>query len=402
MIDKNNLLINSAIKELIYNPTLNEIFDARIEELEIPPTTALDLIGIEYRALQGILNGTAKRVDSTNFAKIASFLKVSRDRVFALYMDELEKNFPESAPYPQNKIDFINKNFDLAALRKANFIKNITDYKEIERRINKRFGFKSIFEYQPVKRGTAFSAGVTQPKNLQSREFWIEGVIEAFKEFNNPFEYSREKLIKYIPLIRRQSKDVNKGLLIVIKELYKLGVTVLYQSPLSTLHLRGATVVVNEKPCIVLTNYKGFYPTLWFALMHELCHVLFDIEVIKANKYHISDEIPDEFQVAEKENQANDFAREYFFGKEKTLIVRPHINNQSFIYDFASQSDVHPSFIYVFHAFYGSKDDKRAWTKAQLHNPDFNNLIDPLDLKWTDDKSISEYISSLKSNNIYN
>lgn len=392
---------DSVIRELFPSPSLSQIFEARIKELEILPTNALDIIGVEYRALQGILNGTSKRVDSSNFQKLATFLKLDREQVFALYMDELEKNFPDSAPFPQNKIDFINKNFDLAALRKAGLIKNLNDYWDIERRINRRFGFKSIFEYQPIRRGIAFSAGTFVPKNLQSRELWIEGVIEAFEVLNNPFEYSREKLIKYIPSIRWHSINVQQGLIFVIKALYRLGISVIYQSPFSTLHLRGATVVVNDKPCIVLTNYKGFYPTLWFALMHELCHVLFDLEEIRTNKYHISDEDPEDLLLIEKEAQANDFAREYFFGQEKAAKARPHINNQTFVNEFAEVNHVHPSFIYVFHAFYENKDDKKSWSRAQVFNPDFSNLINPLDLKWSDERPIEEHMNYLKET-IYN
>ena len=393
--------VDALLKGLFHNERLNDLFEKRIKELNLLPTNALEILDIEYRALQGILNGTNKRVDYTNFTKLASFLKISRERVISLYFDELEKNFPEKAPYPQNKIDFINKNFDLATLRKAGFIKSITDYKEIENRINQRFGFKSIFEYKPIKRGIAFSAGVIKPKNEQTRELWIENVIEAFEELANPYEYDRQKLIKYIPSIRWQCTNVEHGLRYVISDLYKLGVSVLYQSPLSTLHLRGATLVVNEKPCVVLTDYKGFYPTLWFALMHEISHVLFDLEEIKANTYHISDEEPEDLHLIEKENQANGFAREYLFSKEKSAVARAHINNKNYILNIAEQNHVDASFIYVFYAFDTGKDDLKAWQKAQKSNPDFTELIAPLDLKWTDNKSISEHIQLLKNSKIY-
>src|SRR5690606_37914175 len=245
---------DNIINELFPVERLNDLFHKRLKELEILPTNALEIMDIEYRGLQGILNGTSKRIDYTNFPKIANFLQVPLDRVMALYFDELARNFPEDAPFPQNKIDFINSNFDLAALKKVGLIKSITDYKDIEKRINNRFGFKSIFEYRPIKRGIAFSAGAVKPSNLNNKILWIEDVMYIFKELSNPYAYDRQKLIKYIPSIRLHCRDINNGLRYVISDLYKLGVTVIYQSPFSNLHLRGATVVVNDKPCIVLTN----------------------------------------------------------------------------------------------------------------------------------------------------
>jgi HTH-type transcriptional regulator/antitoxin HigA len=397
----NHDFANNLINELFPIERLNDLFQKRIKELDILPTHALDIMDIEYRALQGILNGTNKRVDYTNFPKVANFLQIPLERVLSLYFDELAKNFPEDAPFPQNKIDFINSNFDLATLRKDGLLKSITDYKDIEKRINKRFGFKSIFEYRPVKRGIAYSAGVIEPTNLNNRLFWIEDAIEIFEELSNPYEFDRQKLIKYIPSIRLQCADVDNGLRYVISDLYKLGVTVIYQSPFSNLHLRGATVVVNDKPCIVLTNYKGFYTTLWFALMHEISHVLFDINEIKTNVYHITEKGPNEEGLDKVENHANRFAREYLFADEKYNSIRAHLSNKAYVEEFAEQNNIHKSFIYTFHAFYADKDDLKAWPRAQNNNPDFTQLTNQLDLRWDDDKSITDHVKYLKDIKIY-
>lgn len=397
-----NRFVDELLHGLFPKESLNDIFDRRLNELDMLPTKSLEILGIEYRALQGILNGSKKMVDGTNFHKLANFLKIPRDKVASLFLDELERNFPEDSEYPQSKVDFIKEKFDLAALRKAGFISSITDYRDIEVRINRRFGYSSIFEYQPINRGIAFSAGTVIPKNIQSRQVWIENVISAFEEMNNPYPYNREQLIKYIPSIRWQCSNINEGLRYVITDLYRLGLTVLYQSPLSNLHIRGATVVVGEKPCIVLTNYKNFYPTLWFALIHEIYHALFDFDEIKSNVFHITDDDPKDLALTEKENRANEFAREYWFPKSKMENVRPHINNKSFVSDFASHNQIDPSFIYLFYAYDAGSTDTKAWQRAQKYNPNFRALIEPLDLKWTDDRPINQHISQLKNDKIYN
>jgi hypothetical protein len=397
----NHDFADSLINQLNPIEGLNDLFQKRVAELDIAPTNALELMDIEYRPLQGILNGTSKRFDYANFRKVANFLQIPLERVLKLYFDELAKNFPEDNPYPQNKIDFINSNFDLATLRKNKFIKSITDYKDIEKRINARFGFKSILEYKPEKRGILFSEGAVVPSNISNRLLWIEDTNEIFKELSNPYEYDRQKLIDYIPSIRAQCLNIDNGLKYVISDLYKLGVTVIYQSAFSNLHLRGATVMVNDKPCIALTNYRGFYPTLWFALLHEISHVLFDIDEIRETGYHITDKGPNEVVFDKKEEHANKLARDYFLSLQKLSAVKPHLSNKAYVKAFAEQNNIDKSFIYVFHAFYTDSDDLKAWPRAQTNNPDFTKLTDQLDLKWDSDKSIEEHVKYLKEIKIY-
>lgn len=392
-----------TINRLFPSEDLSVFFEKRINELNITPTNALEIIDIEYRSLQGILKGTNKRVDYTNFIKLANFLKISKEKVFDLYLKALEKNFPiDSNPFPQNKIDFINKNFDLVTLKKAKFIENITNYEQIEKRINERFGFKTIFEYKLPSDEIAFSAGLIKPKNPLTRGIWINEAETAFVEINNPYEYNREGLIKYFPEIRWHSTNVEQGLLYVIKALYKLGITVIYQTSFESLHLRGATMKINNKPCIVLTDYRGFYSTLFFALCHELSHVLFDLDELK--HVHVSEDEPHDLIESEKENEANNFSREYLFSKDKLKEVKAHLNNSGFIKTFAELNQVHESFIYTFHAFDSKKDDRNAWARARRHNPPFEKLIEQIKNPWENGgKSIENHIRFLREEcNLYN
>ncbi|TWJ04792.1 hypothetical protein JN11_00513 [Mucilaginibacter frigoritolerans] len=393
---------NEIISRLQSAETLTDLFEKRISELNITPTNALEILEIEYRALQGILTATNKRVDYTNFPKLASFLKISKERVFSLYLNQLEINFPENtSSYPQNKIDFINSNFDLVTLRKAGFIQSITDYKHIEEKIVGRYGLKTIFEYRLPPNEIAFSAGLIKPKNTYTRAFWVNEAKEVFEEIDNPNDYDRDGLIKYFPEIRWQTTDVDKGLLCIIRDLYKLGVTVIYQSPFENLHLRGATMKVNGKPCVVLTDYKGFYATIFFGLCHELSHVLFDLDDLK--HAHISDGETHDFSLDEKEKEANDFSREYLFSTDKLKQVRPYLNDTAFVKGYAEQNQVHASLIYTFNAF-DKGDDRKAWARAQKNNPlSFKDMVSKIENPWKDGKLISEHVKFLRSEyNLYN
>lgn len=234
-----------------------------------------------------------------------------------------------------------------------------------------------------------------------TRSLWIQSAITYFDDINNPYEYNRKALIEYFPNIRWHSTNVEFGLLTIIKDLFKLGVTVIYQSPLPSLHLRGATFAVNDKPCIVLTNYVNFYGTLWFALIHELFHVLFDWDEIGNNHYHLSDDEDNELLVQEKETEANNFAREYLFPQEKMNQIKNNLNNPYFVNEFAKNNHVHPSIIYVFNAFDSSKTNRASWARARKNEPDISKCISHLENPWENSKPINEIVKNKKLE-IYN
>lgn len=376
--------------------SLKELFEQRVQELRIKQTNVLDILNIEYRTLNGILEGSQKRVDFTNLLKIANFLQISNEKVISLYMETLGENFSSELSTSPEVIEFIRTNFDLATLKKSGFINNLNDFEEIEKKLVSFLGLKTIFDYKRLPVDVAFSAGLRKPKNELTRSLWIKTANEYFKEINNPNEYNRQALVDYFPNIRWHSTNVELGLINVIKDLYKVGVTVIYQSQLPSLHLRGATFSVNDQPCIVISNYVGYYPTLWFALVHELFHVIFDWEEIKRNNYHLSDDDADQLSVIEKEKEADGFAREFLFSRDKSEKVKPFLNNTKYIEEFAFNNHVHPSFVYVFNAYDVGKRERLAWMRAKQSNPSIKEILSKLENPWSNPKPIVEFIKTIK------
>lgn len=395
---------NFNVDDLLYGVfkpnTLKDFFERRLAELKISQTNVAELLEMDYRAMLNIINGNKASVDYTNLIKIASFLQLPRTEVVRLYVNSLELNFPEKTAISPEKIKFIKENFDLAALKKAKFINSITDFNEIDIKLTTALGLTSILDYQRPSGDVAFSSGTLEPKNENNRSQWIAFAIETFEELNNHNEYDRTALTEYFSKIRWHSTNVELGLPSVIKDLFKMGVTVIYQEALPGLHLRGATFSVYDKPCIVLTNYRGFYPTLFFALIHELFHVLFDWEEIKFNCYHLTDDDEKELSVKNKEDEADSFAREYLFSKEKTKQVRPYLSsNPEFVAKFSIQNHVHPSFAYVFNAFDLGKNYRWAWALANTFNPknEMLSLLNELGNPWKELRPIKQHAKFLKN-----
>ena len=387
--------IDTLLGGLFPSATLKELFEQKTQALDISPTVAANILGVQLRALNGVLNGTQKVIDITVISKITNFLQVPREQIVNLYLQAVEKNFP-TATISARKVEFIKDNFDLAVLRKAKWIDNITDFGHIEKRLIARLGLKSILEYRKPSVDVAFCVGPFEPKNGLTRAAWIKAAQACFEEIDNPHLYNRDELIRLFPRLRWYTMNEKRGLPEVIGLLHRVGVTVVLQQSLPTLQLRGATFNYNGKPCIALTDYVGFYPTLWFALFHELFHVLFDWDEIKENQYHVTDEENTQLSVQEREREANTFASEYLFSAEKVEAVKRHLNDTVFVNQFAADNHVHPSIVYT-QCAYAMPKSRSAWALARKNSPLASECIEQFGAAIEGGEQVEEIMRPLKT-----
>lgn len=350
------------------------MFEHRLVELDLSATKARTLLGVERLTLNGILDGTQKNFNLLAISRLANFLQVPNTELINLLLEQLGKNFPDEF-YEYKKREFILNNFDLANLMKSGFIDSISDFAHIEETIVKYFGFNSIYDYGKIAIKPAYSSGARKPKNNLTKDFWIESAAYTLSLIDNPHVYDRANLLKYIPSIRWHTINIKKGLSQVIRELYTLGVTVIFEDYINQLWVRGATFAINDKPCIALTNYTKYYPSLWFALMHELHHVLFDWEEVRNNTYHISSEL-DTFTM--KEVQADEFALEFLFPNEKMQKVAPHIGNETLISEYAKAYQIDKSLIYANYCWQHKDTDENAFARFSKLIPDFTAAVDSI------------------------
>lgn len=408
--------IDALLRQALKEETLREAFEKRLHELRTNQTAVQKLLNIERRTLNGILDGTQKRIDFDKLRQLAAFLKVPTEQLYQMHNTAMEQNFvPKDSP--ANKKKFIKEHFDLTVLKKAGFINSLDDFEEIENRIVSFFGLSQIFEYEKRSFDAAFSDPIAKsgtrvkennienirPKSCTetTRDFWLTAAKKLATLLDNPYAYSRKSLIDYFPQIRWHSTNVQFGLLNVIKALFKLGITVIYQAPFSSLHLRGATFAVNNKPVIVLTDYKGFYPTLWHCLIHELYHVLFDWEDIKKNNFHLSEDVNELHKINGKETDADNFARDYMFSLKKLEEIKPYMQDGEYVQEVAQANNVHPSTIYVYYAFEYESADRKAWARARKKNADIKKAVFRFENHWDCPVPIDAFAKKLKLE-IYN
>jgi HTH-type transcriptional regulator / antitoxin HigA len=322
--------------------TLEELLLQKLENSGLNKTQFEKLAGIERKSLDAILYKTSKQTDVNKLIKLGEFLEISIEDLLIIHYNERSA---EEIKELQDSMDitFINKFFDLKALSTLGFIKKNDTLEILKNRICKFFGLSSIYDYD-LELNEALYSRTKKSFSDKMKDFWIKSSYKYFETINNPNKYDRINLIELIPKIKPYTKNVEKGLITVFQALFNVGVTVIFQPSLPKTQIRGATFVIDGKPCIVITDLNKNYATIWFALVHELHHVLYDLEIIEKTSYHLSGE-PDLFLI--QEDRANEFAGEYLFSNEKMRYIEKLIHNKLLVEKFAAECQIHPSIIYA-------------------------------------------------------
>lgn len=386
--------INDYLNKSLLNlsPNLVEELDVKLQEYNIPKSRAIALLGIDKDTFDEIIEGRAKHPSLINVIKVANFLELDISEIIPSVLKNQTEAGVKSI-HNAEKATFIAKNFDLKALAKAGFFPpgaKLDDVEYIEKRILTYFGFSSLKEYQ--KESQPLYSKVKRGFSDRMRTFWINSAYQSFLKINNPNAYDREALKELLPKIKPYCQDVENGLAIVCSALYSIGVTVISQSQPTMTSVRGGTFVINDKPCIVLTDLNKRYTTIWETLIHELSHVLFDYSIIKANIFHLSGE-SDLFLIEEK---AQKFSLEFFCGFEEYKYIKPHIANHFLVTRLANDLEIHPAFVYSsFRQFELQLNGKNYYKAFNQYFPPVGNLfkrITPITLPANSLIDVSEKI----------
>ncbi|UYW01779.1 ImmA/IrrE family metallo-endopeptidase [Flavobacterium agricola] len=383
-------LLNSIFSDTDYN--VKDIFEQKLSEYNLSRTKALKLLNIDKDVFDEIVNGTAKQPNLIHIVKIAEFLGIEVNNFINIV---LKNQSAENILAIDNarKATFLVKNFDIKALTKLGFFDSSFTTEELVNKVLDYFGYTSINDFEEQLEEPLYSR-VKKNHSDKMKDFWIKSAYQTFKVINNPNDYNRERLKDLIVKIKPYSQDVSNGLLTVCRALYNIGVTVIFQNYLTTTQVRGATFITNDKPCIVITDFNKVYPTLWFTLLHELNHVLFDYDTIEKSSYHLSDD-NDLFLI---EDQANSFARDFFLSEEKFNYIKGYINNPYLVSKFANEIEVHPSIVYSFFTWYQKELYGKNYHAAfREFYPDYSNAISKLNPITWNESSIKEASEKIKS-----
>jgi DNA-binding Xre family transcriptional regulator len=393
-----DILLNEIYKLLESgdSTSFRQLVDQKKKELGINSDLQLSkLTGIDKNTIPRIIDGETQKVDLFSLIKICHFLGLDTTEVLQIYVASLKPEFIGELDKAR-KANFILKNFNLEGLKKVGFISSTTDFKSIEERITTFFKLDSIFQYSSYIGSVAFSRTKVL-SNDKMREFWIRSACYQFEKFNNPNDYNKEDLLSLIPKIYPYTRYVEKGLLHVIKALYNIGVTVIVQSYLTKTQVRGGTFSINNKPCIVITDYRQSYPYLWVALMHELYHVLYEFDQVKSWAFHLTGDSYSHMYLF-NEDEADIFSWEMLFPKEKREYIRHVINRERYVEAYAKENMIHPGIIYAAYCEdLRLQENKNEYGFYQHHFGKSEKSIHSVKSHPWDKKTIAEEIDEKKN-----
>lgn len=384
-----NNQLTDIYKYLLHDspPSLSELLDKKINSLNLSIRQASEILGLQRSTLQRILDNEAQKIDVVTFLKIRNLLEIDLEEFTNIYVSAMSSDEIREIERVRKAIILFN-NFDLKSLKESGFIKDVNDIDAIETRITTFFGLTSLSEYQSSVNVLLSS---TENKFIgNARTMWLKSVEGALRKINNSNNYNRELLIEMISRIPYYTRNETNGLLTVIRALFKVGVTVIYQPYPHNTQIRGASFVLGGKPCIVLTDYNKRYDTIWWTLMHELYHVLYDYDRLKKTVFHLSGE-EDIFLSEEK---ANRFATNCFLSDDKFKFIAPLINSEIMVENQAKVWNIHPSLIYGFYMFKNKGSiSKYRWKipKSIVATKDINvNLMESDTLVQAVEKLVSK------------
>ena len=376
---------------------LIELIKIRKDELNITNLQLSNILSIDKTTLERLLsrieNGEVKSVDFYQILKISQFFNIDIKELSQYYVSSL--NSKTIGELEKSRIgSYILDRFDIDGLKRIGFINNKNDIKEIEKRIISFFGLSSIFDYDKVIYKPLFSK-TQRNGDDKMRIFWINCAIHQFEKIDNQNKYDCNKLRALIPKIRPYTRYEKNGFKTVIQALFNVGVTVIVQPYLTKTEVRGATFAVNSKPCIVITDFNKTYTTIWFALLHELFHVLYDFEELKTWKYHLTNDSTPELTLF-REKYADHFAMEILFSEEKLSFVKSIIKSNLLVEQYAKENQVHPSIIYSFYCYDEKEKGNNFYPFYQKYFGKSDKLLKQVKSNPYTKKSIADEIELIK------
>ena len=103
-------------------------------------------------------------------------------------------------------------------------------------------------------------------------------------------------------------------------------------------------MILDGKPCIVITDMGKKYHKLWLSLLHELYHVINDFDIIESISYHFS--TPNNPDLLLNEQKADKFALDILINPTIQEKLNKIVSFPSRVKLLAKELHISPSIIY--------------------------------------------------------
>ena len=327
--------------------SLREELKTFLQSNGIPVSALAEQLGIDRRFLEKYMSegGDLKFVQAI---KLMQVLDLEPAKLIQAFKNDLEGTSEEISD-ESTELSYLYTKFDIPSLKEIGLIKKRAKIDEIKEQVCSFLGFHNIYEYDtfamlPEALFSRSTRYIKEQKSARMNEFWLKCLYYSFKKIDNPNPFDRELLAEFVKHIYEYTIDEVHGYEKVILVLYRLGVTVLTQPYITGTGKFGATMIIDGKPCVVITDMKKKYHKLWLSLLHELCHILNDYDMLEKIAYHETNIIsPDIFL---NEGTADTFALNMLIKQSDREELSKIVRLNHLVIKAAETIHVHPSIIY--------------------------------------------------------
>jgi len=176
--------------------------------------------------------------------------------------------------------------------------------------------------------------------NLSKEEIDLQN-----KDLSN-IDYSKEKLINSLDKFKllALNNDYKKSLKSAKKLLNRLGIYLVFYNAIENSKVRGAVTTYKDNPAIFISGRFKTHDHTWFALMHEIGHLI--LHYVPGEQIITMENEVIEYNIDKKENEANEFARNFFIDEDAyTQYVSNMYFDELSIREFAQSQNVLPGIV---------------------------------------------------------
>lgn len=329
----------------VTDSSLREMLSRFMSENDITINAISDEIKANNDTVSKFLRGEISDLKFMQAVRLMKVLGISEGEFVSAYCKG--KDMEEESFDKLERISYITKNFDVPALKKLSIIPKVK-VEEYEKYICNFLGIGSIYEYDDTSLMPAlFSKSkrkMQEEKESKMTSFWLRCAIQSFIKIGNPNEFDKDLLFQLLRRSAEFTEDERNGYYKFILVLYQIGITVLTQPYATGTNAHGATLILNGKPCVIITDMGKKYHKLWLSLLHELYHVVNDFEIIESLSYHFS--TPDMPDLLLNEQKADQFAMDVLINPEIQDKLSRVVSFPSKVKALAKELHISPAIIY--------------------------------------------------------
>jgi HTH-type transcriptional regulator / antitoxin HigA len=160
--------------------------------------------------------------------------------------------------------------------------------------------------------------------------------------------YDKTNLLKSLDKFKKiaLNNDYQNSLQSVRKLLNRLGIYLVFCDAIVNSKVRGALTTYKKNPAIYISGRFKTHDHVWFALMHEIGHLLMHYEPNVSIVTLESELELDTNKISPKEEEANAFARDFFIEQSAyKIFTELNLFNQKSIEEFARSQNILPGIL---------------------------------------------------------